>query len=719
MCAVFNPQVQQGNDDMPNYFKYSEPIKNVEADISTGIALKTAGIGIEGGAELADSTVKGIIKNDTYNRVDAERDSFTGFLDATKNPAPTQPTDIMAQNGTSVPTAVSNGLQKAGTIQAGLDGQKVSETTYYQRLNSITKDLRATYPGYRDYIDSEVSKITGVTPANAYISSIIQDINRQNANSNKDKEFWQHQIVSNSGFPDSAKMLQDYNQTGDSNKVMQWLATNQGPIEALKLKKATFESQDQDKTTQTKNASDYADSAINHAATIAFTNKKMFGGMAPSDISDRMVDLTMHPEKANDVAYQNLGAQYEAMKVQTYNQTAALLNTRSKGPDGKLLPSVADIIGPEAVKKKLTDGIGALFDKTSEFIANKQFSPAYALQQAAEGTVNNAYFKTLTDPTIGGRITTAAVLNKAAPNLSPVIVGKLLGDGLDPDLSTFVKEQGKQAIAQTGGSYTGSNGKVYSFRQSLEEQNRASVASGQPVSGQALSNLLEIRKAITDPKTDDQGKSNAIKYFYDTPNKGVMDKFMDDYYDPTKGGVVKGRTSAFAALTADDVTKSIWDHSQNHPAEWMNYSNWAKGEFSTQLRNQIGDLDTIQKESERPPSDFFSMDKPQGAYKIAWDSDKHQLLIKNHDGSDLTGLYATPLNGAYRAVTNLNIGLKNLANIAKTEGSNVDAYVFKTLKDAGFSPSKDIDGVPAQVMRAMITSNGGKLKNVPDVPISK
>lgn len=725
--ADFNPQVQPSGNDQGAYFKYSEPIKNIMANESTGMALKTAGVALEGGAELADSTVKGIIKNDTYNRVDAERDSYTGFLAATKNPASAQdnsaavgaygpnpaPLNLMADNSQTVPGAINSGIGKIDSVQSALAGNKISETSYYQRLNSITKDLRATYPGYRDYIDTEVSKITGVNPANAYISGLIQDINRQSENKNKDKEFWTHQIVSNSGFPGSDDILAKYEATGDHAEVMKWLAFNQGAINALQLKKAAYESSNQDKASQTATASEYADKAIAHAATIGFANKAQFGGRSPSDIADFATDMTLHPEKRNDEVMQQQAAQYNAMYTQIYNQTSALLHTQTKGPDGRLLPSVADTLGPEETKKKLDAGMGVLFGQTQKFLADKQFSPAYGLQQSAEATQSNVLFQTLKNPTIGARVATASAINKLIPQLEPVLIGKLLGSGLDTDTATFIKEQGRQMIAQTGGKYFGENGQLYSFKQATEEQEQGGNLKGKPLPGQALNNLIQVTKVISDPTSEPQAKINVVKGFFDPVNKGVMDKFMDDYYDPQKRGVVKGRSSAFAELTKPELTKSIYDL---NPTSWQMYSNWAKGEFSTQFRNQIGDLNQLDKES----NDFSSTGLPGSQFKASWNSDTHQFILKNHDGTELDGIQATPLNSAYRTVQNLNMGLRNMSVIAKTEGSNIDAYLFKVLKDAGYSPSKEVDGVPSQLMRAMITANGGKVKiNDAKAPVSQ
>ena len=41
------------------------------------------------------------------------------------------------------------------------------------------KQLRAQYPGYREYIDQKVSEASGLPVANAYYKNLMQDINHQ------------------------------------------------------------------------------------------------------------------------------------------------------------------------------------------------------------------------------------------------------------------------------------------------------------------------------------------------------------------------------------------------------------------------------------------------------------------------------------------------------------------------------------------------------------
>lgn len=719
MCAVFNPQVDPTRD--PNFFKYSDSISQPKADESTGIALKTIGEGIEGGFKLADTVVKDVIKSDVYEQVDKERRDFSTALTNTRNfgnpagatapagndPAntigegtPGGPVDLFTGQKASVPSAINVGIKQAATVQAGLDGNKISQTTYYQRLDDIAVKMRTAYPGYRDYIDQQISHITGVTPANAYVDSIIQDINRQSTNANKEKEFWTHQIV-NSGFPDSDKMLSQFERDGDHNKVMQYLSYNRGILSTLALKKAAFEAKGQDRSTQIQTGEDLANTAAVTAATTHFYNSQKFtnGDQSPAEIADKMYELSLHPERANDVAYQGLSERYAALHAQAYNQTMRLLTSPQKGPDGQMVAPVSDTIGIEKTKAIVDKTVDALYGKTREFIADKQFGPAYSLQNAASATANNALFKLFNDPSVGGRVQTAAALNKAAPNLTPVITGKLLGSGLDKELSDFVNEQGRQAIAQTGGKYYGVDGQIYSFRQALEEQEQAGNVRGKPIPSQAAKNLTEIRKAITDPSTSQEAITNAVKFYFDPKvNKGVMDKFMDDYYDPAKGGIVRGRSSAFGDLTDEPITKAIWNSGKDN---WDKYSTWSKGEFATQFGNFARELNN----SDKPYAEGVTR---YNTYRLAWDADKKQFLANSvevyPDGREVDKGPAD----AY--VRNINIGLRSMAGIAKQEGSNIDAYLFKIMKDNGFTPTKDINGIPSQIMRSLIVGNGGKVK---------
>ncbi len=717
--AIFNPQVQPDNVRDPNYFKFSDSISQPKADTSGAAIGQAVSLGIEGVAGIADGVVKGIIKDDVYARVDKERQDFAEALTNTKEtgsplgaartvaspvgpngPVPA-PVDILENtNQTSVPSAINNGIAKAGNVQAALNGNKISETTYYQRLGDIAKSMRSSYPGYREYIDQEISKITGVNPANAYISSIIQDINRQNSTAGDEAKFWRNKIVE-SGYPGSDKVLEYYERTGDHNKVMQYLAENNGVRSNLQLQKMAFEAQGQNDEAKLRSARTFASTAANTAATTFFYNTQKYanGDMSAADISDKLADLSLNPQKANDAAYGDLSARYAALHSQAYNQTMKQLYMRPKMSDGTFGKSVADTLGPDETKKIVDSTIGALFGKTREFIDDKNWGPAFTVQRQAAAVVNNKTMEVLQNPDIGGTVQTFSVLNKLMPNFAPILTGKILADGIDGKLSELLIQQGGQAVAQTGGKYRGVDGQIYSFKQSVEELEQAGNVTKTAIPGQAFKNLLEVRQVLTQPDVDKKAVDNVVNYLYDPKvNKGSLDKMMDDYYDPTRREVIRGRSSAFADLTAPEITDAV---RKSGDVNWGKYTKWAKEEFASQLGNKVRDLNDIQRGHE---------------YKVSWNQETKQLELKFGDvrkdteGQPVYGIAASVLNSSYRSVSNLNMGLKNMAALAKAEGSNVDAYLFKVLRDNGFSPTQDVNGVPAQIMRALIVGNGGKVK---------
>src|ERR1700747_2431519 len=229
--AIFNPEVQPGRDDMPNYFKYSEAIKQPQADQSKGLAYEALGKGIEGAASLADTTAKDIIGQDVRDTTEKIRSDFTNQLQQTKDVMGGGPrTTLMSAdadaNQPSIPEAINTGLSKVDSLQSALINGKINDTYYHQRLADAVTSIRAKYPGYTDYIDQKVAQVTGVNPANAVVGDLMQDINRMQSNKKSavDKAV---DDAMKSGYPNSGQMIQRLQQEGDSflPQFQQWYSS--------------------------------------------------------------------------------------------------------------------------------------------------------------------------------------------------------------------------------------------------------------------------------------------------------------------------------------------------------------------------------------------------------------------------------------------------------------------------------------------------------------
>jgi len=234
--AVFNPKLNPTGD--PSYLTYSRPIDVPETIKPTGQAgnqilpkgaqyegpkyegLKHAdetglyagraeGIRAEGAGELiknsvmvadlalkgADATYRDVIHEGVYEGASAIRDEYLSNLqktasslqkgakvaDASGGVTPKtagEALDIIAQGpAEAVPPELESLPHSVGGLTSARANNKLSSTDYYARLDTLARGFRARYPGYKSYIDSEISKVTGVDPANARVKSLIQDIN--------------------------------------------------------------------------------------------------------------------------------------------------------------------------------------------------------------------------------------------------------------------------------------------------------------------------------------------------------------------------------------------------------------------------------------------------------------------------------------------------------------------------------------------------------------
>src|SRR6266704_1387158 len=182
--AIFNPQ-EPTND--PNYLQYSHGISGgFGVDKSKAVALETLGTGIEGAVDIADTGIKGYLKKNVRDTVEKERGDYTNYLETLKKIAQTNAIpgegggdSLMDSNASmDIPDGLQAGLDRSSKYgAASATGKKINDTLYTARLASEASGLRSTWSGYKDYIDEQFHKYSGMDPANAYYNTLMQDIN--------------------------------------------------------------------------------------------------------------------------------------------------------------------------------------------------------------------------------------------------------------------------------------------------------------------------------------------------------------------------------------------------------------------------------------------------------------------------------------------------------------------------------------------------------------
>src|SRR5258708_7291981 len=179
--AEFNPQISPLTENFKDYSRVIEA-PHIVSDTSTGTMLETIGKGIGGAFKIADDFMQQKVKNEATEGVDAIRDITTRTLEIATQPQSVVPGPAQTGDGTKVadpslldsnaaadvPAAIDGGLKRIGTLtNARMATSGRNDTLYVQQLNSLAKNLRAQYPGYRPYIDEQISSMYGLYKVNA------------------------------------------------------------------------------------------------------------------------------------------------------------------------------------------------------------------------------------------------------------------------------------------------------------------------------------------------------------------------------------------------------------------------------------------------------------------------------------------------------------------------------------------------------------------------
>lgn len=164
--AEFNPMPQA--EAPGSYVGLSEGIRS-SPNTAIGTLFEGLAASLELGVRGADNEIKRRIEEDIFAEVDAVQAEF-GIPEATALEA-----DAEEQSLRTAPAGVQRSKEQLDRLQLAYERGALKESHYWARMNSMVRQLRGKYPGYRAEIDSMVSSITGARPANALRSALFDE----------------------------------------------------------------------------------------------------------------------------------------------------------------------------------------------------------------------------------------------------------------------------------------------------------------------------------------------------------------------------------------------------------------------------------------------------------------------------------------------------------------------------------------------------------------
>ena len=701
--AKFEGAQYEGNKHIDESGRYAGVAKGLETASTGNLIQELAGTAALA-AKGADAVVKDDIDNTTYQAVDREREGFKAGLQSVAGVQPSK-MDVLSTNDTqAIPEDVESIGETVGSLANAKAAGKISPTLYYARLDSVASSIRNRYPGYREYIDHKISQVSGVDPANAYIKSLMNDINRAQSASagaaNKEESFIKSHLDT-----DGIVQMWQARKAGKITMDDIYQRVSEQKVYKEKLNIKSLERADRTGTRAeiALEAADDATFEVSGKVNNFVKNFEFTAAGGPTKMQDALDKLASGATTYTSDEKDALGMQIQAQKAKMLQEIDVSWNTKDK--NGK---TQTDYLGGKDKADKLKADLFAPMDRLSDLIYNEKWGQAGSAMRAVKATVADSKIKLMTDPEMGAYWRNAAAVNELGANFDKSFFDRIFIRGVNGKknigdiMQTYIEKEAAGAV--TGLPNT--KGTSYNVNDTIKNAQAAGVKD--PA---VFDSIVRIPTLIPDKSFPDSAKTNLINYTFGPQNRGVLDQVVADGRDPATGRKIPGKMSVFQAWTAPEITQEVIRLNNQDPSKglWSNYKNWADETFQFQLfSREAKDLNTIQMTP---------------GMKITWDTEKNQFDWKVGNKSllnpneavlgmtevekSLTGsksqVNQADITRGVDSLKRLNEGLKSYANIAKAGNDDVESYLLKALFSMGFEPGVGI-GIPSHMVQAIDAS---------------
>lgn len=726
--AVFNPEVPVTKD--PDWKKDFRPISDIPADKTAGMALSLLGNTIEGVTGLVKTGIETSLKDEAYTKADIAQKIDQNFLEGqraelTGEKLPTNKVVALDPSIKTNPSLINNNPEEeaekpqgltAGVSQVNRLGSAARSnpglrTTWYTMMaDSTAKELRAKFPGFREYIDQVTSQAFGVNVANAYRTDLRQDVNHliTQLNSGKDAELTEFRKRSDiPGFTGLYNQLEQnpndmdlrYRMRGIVNSYDATKATNANKLTELQLKAS------QGKAT----ADDYyqtMSSSMANASEFNFTNSVKTLGLDNPDILNQ-------PDNIKSAKMSELGTRLAVERHQANLDLENRLN--SKLPDGRVLRSVLG----EAYVKNLRDDQNYRYDSLMTLLnGNKpeNFAAVYHSANMFKATIDDEARSLQKHPVIGLPATRVSAMNKLLdPQLTNALVvdasvksalGKVLGDWLVGDKIAAISNSGNPA--GTTSTVPNETRRIAENIRVLKNELKISPDTG------IYEELFKTLDVLTHPKATVENKKNVIDYFSAiNQDSTYLSNFEFDKGIIGGEGKIIGRGAAFTVLTAPKVVAAVKTLPQDYQDKYrQTIQNMFVGDIT---REDINKVNTIEGNSAlrlewndgsdktRPVGFTLVNTKQNIVYTPAWMRDTERA---RYVGSPASLSNSQRFVGSIEAeaLYRINEGLKRMAEVYKGFGDPrpISDIMLEATTNTRLNMPATTTGLPNPMTKAII-----------------
>jgi len=602
---------------------------------------------LKGVVEGTDYLVQSHIQNTIMNQKSQIDDEFgvgaaaTGQADIALQPQPT-------------PAALEQAGRDVEGVTAAYQSGRLKESHYWARLESMVRQMKTRFPGYRDEIDSMVSKVAGTTPANALRNQLQAEAEAQLRNAANDPVTKQVQGMASNATLARAFPQGVFNDDGSVKYTLPQLIEGEARITAgdkeveaatakLNWRAKNNENVEEDSFLLAKKGvdtilGDYIRSETNEETLKTLTklsNSAVKGGIGGGE---QAAQLSLQLKEAET----NLLRQADEMLLKEFP------GSTPGGPTSSF-----SMILTQQHQMDVKAGITTYFKNFQDDLTEGNYNLIKMDAVRSQAMTDKAGADILQRHPI--LVTNAALREK----LGPEVLNALMGQAPD-NMNATTKAINDLAVSQIA------NGEA-SLSQSLDNLRQAGVKDPK-----AYMTVLNSTSKILTTEGTDEVKVDAVKGLFGPENRELLAKLPPEY-----------RLQAYRTFTSPDMQKSMLKMKETDPASFNTYKAWVTHSAEA----------LFMKEAQDTQSAVVDRDM----VTIRWDEKAHQLSVIPLPGirtSSAAGeLYERSVMPGIRAsVARLNAEISGIAPLYAADGQDPGAEIGQILKGMGIDPTANKSG---------------------------
>lgn len=693
--ADFRQTINPTSD--PNYLRQSKepdrikPLEQVSrpadtiADASFGTMLQGIGNTAELGLSAVDNKIKSNLKVDAHNLIDPIQDSHGSSLDPTdvtpiagtgaKGRARVDaaqkfdlfgsqdggsgsnsyaPTDA-ARDYSNLPAAISGGdkplppgadieLNRVSRMNDAYLQGTMSDSYYNAQLVAVTKELKSRYPGYRDEVDSAVSGITGVQPANALRKSLLSDLNAQAAAraqsaSSADKELTKNASDITSLVPDFFSNRAKY--AGSETRILT-------QAYQLQAERANVTASSQRLALDASQAGSVATDSANLIVRTAVAQIDNWSDPAGDGktMNQKFNAIMNKPGGATPEEIGQLSGQLERVKSQTVQAIATQLASPISGQS----KSIASHLNDPGKLKSITETAILPIDTMLNALKNGDYRAVKIVADQLSLTQNKEAQRQIDSvPSIkfisglskaGGEALAGTILQQT--NLLPQLT-KSLAQSKVFEVATATADKPPPGLSTQ-----------------VDAMNKAGV----PVNGPALKALVDGNmKLMQSDKFGPDASANAVRNMFDQ-------KFFANLNEGE-------RMKTWQWMGSPENTARVAELDKSSPGLMQQYSQWMKYAFQTTTTQGISNAKD-------------AMDDPRFTPKF--NPETMQIELAPKPGLGPKGILGNINQVGNGYVNQVNQGLRLMLPMWKAQGADPKEAAMTLIQDMGIDLNKKVEG---------------------------